>query len=210
MTRGEELCGVIVYSYPPPACYGRRLVLPRMTIQEINQKLSTINRIVIHPKYRTIGLGEKIIRETLPKVGTPNVELIAVMAKYSPFAEKAGMQKIVEQYSVESTNKLTQALLELGFDLQLIGSRRYVESKLESLNKEQILELKAAFIGSPHPRLKKEVISSRHNPFGKTSDYILLIQTADNVKIGRLIKILAMLSQTKVYLFWKNEQFLKT
>ena len=205
MTRGEELCGVIVYSYPPPACYGRRLVLPRMTIQEINQKLSTINRIVIHPKYRTIGLGEKIIRETLPEVGTPNVELIAVMAKYSPFAEKAGMEKIVEQHSVESTNKLTQMLLELGFDLQLIGSQRYVESKLESLNKEQILKLKTAFIGSPHPRLKKEVINNRHNPFGKTSDYVLYIQKADNIKIGRLIKILAMLSQTKVYLFWKNE-----
>ena len=89
----------------------RRLVLPRMTMQEINQKLSTINRIVIHPKYRTIGLGEKIIRETLPQAGTPNVELIAVMAKYSPFAEKAGMQKVVEQQSVESVKKLTQTLL---------------------------------------------------------------------------------------------------
>jgi len=115
------------------------------------------------------------------------------------------MKKIVEQHSVESTNKITKVLLELGFDLQLIGSQLYVESKLESLNKEEILELKAAFIGSPHPRLKKEVISSRHNPFGKTTDYVLHIQTADNVKIGKLIKILAMLSQTKVYLFWKNE-----
>ena len=102
LVRGEELCGVIVYSYPPPACYGRRLVLPRMTMQEINKQLSTINRIVIHPKYRTIGLGAKLIRETLPLAGTPYVELIAVMAKYSPFAEKAGMQKIAEQQSVES------------------------------------------------------------------------------------------------------------
>ncbi len=114
MTRGDELCGVIVYTYPPPACYGRRLVLPRMTMQEINQKLSTINRIVIHPKYRTIGLGEKIIRETLPQVGTPNVELMAVMAKYSPFAEKAGMQRVVEQQSVESVKTLTQTLLAAG------------------------------------------------------------------------------------------------
>ncbi len=70
MVRGDELCGVIVYTYPPPACYGRLLVLPRMTMQEINQKLSTINRIVIHPKYRTIGLGERIIRVTLPQAGT--------------------------------------------------------------------------------------------------------------------------------------------
>jgi energy-coupling factor transporter ATP-binding protein EcfA2 len=49
LVRGGELCGVIVYSYPPPACYGRRLVLPRMTMQEMNRQLSTINRVVIHP-----------------------------------------------------------------------------------------------------------------------------------------------------------------
>ena len=64
LVRNEELCGVIVYSYPPPACYGRRLVLSRMTIQEMNKQLSIINRVVIHPKYRTVGLGAKMIRET--------------------------------------------------------------------------------------------------------------------------------------------------
>ena len=94
LTRGKELCGVIVYTYPPPACFGRRMVLPRMSMQEINQQLSTINRIVIHPKYRTVGLGAKLIRESLPLVGTDFVELIAVMAKYSPFAEKAGMKRM--------------------------------------------------------------------------------------------------------------------
>ena len=64
-----------------------------MTIQEMNKQLSIINRVVIHSKYRTIGLGAKVIRETLPLVGTPYVEMITVMAKYNPFAEKAGMQK---------------------------------------------------------------------------------------------------------------------
>ena len=33
LVRKDELCGVIVYTYPPPACYGRRLVLPRMTME---------------------------------------------------------------------------------------------------------------------------------------------------------------------------------
>ncbi len=62
VSRNGELCGVIIYSYPPPACYGRRMVLPIMSMQEINQQLSTINRVVIHPKYRTIGLGAKLIQ----------------------------------------------------------------------------------------------------------------------------------------------------
>lgn len=46
---------------------------------------------------RSISLGVKLIRETLPRVGTPCVELIAVMAKYNLFAEKAGMKKVLEQ-----------------------------------------------------------------------------------------------------------------
>ncbi|MEN3058805.1 MAG: hypothetical protein ABC579_05980, partial [Candidatus Methanosuratincola petrocarbonis] len=30
LKRDDELCGVIVYTYPPPTCFGRRLVLPKM------------------------------------------------------------------------------------------------------------------------------------------------------------------------------------
>jgi ABC-type ATPase with predicted acetyltransferase domain len=205
LVRGDELCGVIVYSYPPPACYGRRYVLPRMTIQDLNKNLSIINRVVIHPKYRTIGLGAKLIRETLPIVGTPYVELIAVMAKYSPFAENAGMQKVAEQQTVQSVSMVSKALLELGFDLQLLGSERYIRKKLESLSPAQDTLLKEAFIKSKHTRFKKEFAVSRHQPFGKTSDYIESLKNADNTKMTRLIKIAGMLLQTKVYLIWKKQ-----
>jgi ABC-type lipoprotein export system ATPase subunit/GNAT superfamily N-acetyltransferase len=204
LVRGDELCGVIVFSYPPPACYGRRLVLPRMTIQELNKQLSIINRVVIHPKYRTIGLGAKLIRETLPLADTPYVEMIAVMAKYSPFAEKAGMQKIAEQQSIKSIAILSKTLATLGFDLQLLGSERYVGGKLESLNPEQLSRLKAAFFKSKHTRFKKEFSASRHQPFGTTSDYVESLRNADNIKIARLIKIAGMLLQNKVYLFVKK------
>jgi ABC-type transport system involved in cytochrome c biogenesis ATPase subunit/GNAT superfamily N-acetyltransferase len=202
LVRGEELCGVIVYSYPPPACYGRRLVIPRMTMQEINKQLSTINRVVIHPKYRTIGLGAKLIRETLPLAGTPYVELIAVMAKYSPFAEKAGMHKVAEQQSVETVSKISKTLLDLGFDMHLLGSECYVKAKLENLTSAQLSLIREAFVKSSHPRFKKEFASSRHQPFGKTSDYVKCVQNADVQKIAKLIKLVGMLLQTKVYLFW--------
>lgn len=68
-----------------------------MSIRELNERLSIISRVVVHPKYRTIGLGNKLVRETLAFAGTPFVEMVAVMAKYNPFAEKAGMEKIAEQ-----------------------------------------------------------------------------------------------------------------
>ena len=171
LVRGEELCGVIVYSYPPPACYGRRQVLPKMTMQEMNKQLSIINRIVIHPKYRTIGLGAKLIRETLPLVGTPNVEMIAVMAKYSPFAEKAGMQKITQQKSVKTMETISRLLADLGFDLQLISSNQYTKTKLESLNRTQLKQLKEAFIKNGHPRFRMEFAPGQHMPYGKASEF---------------------------------------
>ena len=93
-----------------PAALEDRLVLPRLTLGELNRQLSIISRVVIHPKYRTIGLGAKLIRETFRLAGTRYVEMIAVMPKYSPFAEKAGMQKITQQQTVGSVAEVSKTL----------------------------------------------------------------------------------------------------
>lgn len=153
------------------------------------------------PKIRTIGLGVQLIQETLPQAGTPYVELIAVMTKYSPFAEKAGMKKVIEEQSIDSTRKVSKMLSELGFNLQLLGSEQYVTRKLESLSAERICWLKETFIHCNHPRFKREFAVSRHQPFGKTSDYCVSIQNAGVPKIAKLVKLVGMLLQTKVYFF---------
>jgi ABC-type ATPase with predicted acetyltransferase domain len=79
-------------------------------MKALNSELSTISRVVIHPKYRSIDLGEELIGKTLPRVGTPCVEMIAVMAKYNPFDEKAGMQKIMEQKPPEEAKRIADVL----------------------------------------------------------------------------------------------------
>jgi hypothetical protein len=61
-----------------------------------------------------------------------------------------------------------------------------------------------ALLKNPHPRLKKEVTSSRHQPYGKTADYIKYVEAADSEKLAKLIKTVALLLQTKVYLFWSR------
>ena len=111
----------------------------------------------------TVGLGARLIRETLPLAGTPYVELIAVMAKYSPFAEKAGMRRVAEQQSVEFVSKVSRVLLELGFDMHLLGSERYVKAKLENLTFAQLSLIREALVKNSHPRFKKEFAASRHH-----------------------------------------------
>jgi GNAT superfamily N-acetyltransferase len=173
-----------------------------MHIKELNEKLSIISRIVVHPKYRSIGLGAKLIRDTLPMVGTPYVEMVAVMAKYNPFAERAGMRNVVTKDPPEEARRLAEALKDFGFDLQLLGSERYVRGKLEALSTKQIAALKEAFMRNDHQRFRKEFAAIRHVPYGTTKAYREGVEAADLGKLAKLVKIVGILLQTKVYLFW--------
>ena len=203
LKRGEELCGVVVYSYPPAACFGRRMVLPRMSMRELNRKLSIISRVVVHPKYRTIGLGHKLIRETLEHAGTPYVETVAVMAKYNPFFEKAGMRKIAGSQPVKEALKVAELLKTLGFNITFLRSQKYVLSKLSDLNSQELRILKAAFSENKHPRFMKEF--SFHDPYGRSKFYKEAVKNADVEKLTKLIGICGMLLQTEAYLFWASE-----
>jgi len=203
--RRHELCGVIVYNYPPMTCMGRNLVLTKMTPKELNKKLSIIGRVVIHPKYRSISLGAKLVKETLPLAGTPYVEMVAVMAKYNPFAEKAGMQRVVFQVPGKEALKISDVLERLGFNVKLLGSEKYVMDKLQKLSSSQLVMLKDAFMKNSHPRLRKEIAVDRHKPFGRKEHYVEGIGKADLTKMAKLIKVVGVLLQTKVYLFWENK-----
>jgi ABC-type lipoprotein export system ATPase subunit/GNAT superfamily N-acetyltransferase len=200
LRRGEELCGVIVFSYPPPIAFGRSQVW-KGSFCRLQQEVSTISRVVVHPKYRTIGLGAKLVRETLRLAGTPYVEMMAVMAKYNPFAEKAGMQRIAEQKPSEEAERISEVLARLGFGLQFLGSNRYVKEKLEDLTVKQLAALKLAFIENAHPRLLKEFEACQNRAYGNKADYVKGVKSADLAKMARLIKVLSVLLQSKVYLF---------
>jgi hypothetical protein len=182
---------------------GRLKVLPKMRVQELNQKLSVIMRVVTHPKYRTIALGQRLVRETLPLVGTPYVETIAVMAKYNPFFERAGMQKVMEQSPPKHALAVREVLSKLGFSSALLGSQNYVLNKLGDLSEEQLWEIRRAFMQNVHLRFLKEFFY--HEPYGKRELYRQRMQTATAEKLAKLIHVTAQLLQTKVYLFWKKK-----
>ncbi|MEM2939195.1 MAG: ATP-binding cassette domain-containing protein [Candidatus Bathyarchaeia archaeon] len=204
LMRSDELCGVIVYAYPPPVCFGRKLVLPKMTQKELNEKLSTISRVVIHPKYRSIGLGTRLVRETLPLAGTPYVEMLAVMARYNPFAEKAGMLRVAERKPPKQAAEIMEALRRTGFNIHLLTSEKYVINRLKMLNKDEIEMIKEEFKRNIHPRFVRALKPEK--TFGSKRDYIGGIESIDVEKLAHLIKICGILAQTKVYLFWQREK----
>ena len=183
-------------------CFGRKLVLPKMSVKELNEKLGTISRVVVHPKYRTIGLGSKLVCETLLLVGTPYVEMPAVMAKYNPFAEKAGMRKIAEQPPPKEALIIAEILTQLGFNIHFLGSEKYVLTKLQTLNAESMAKIREAFIKHPHARFMKYFFS--HMPFGRKEAYAEEVMKTNLKRLTHLIKVCSFLLQTKIYLFWQN------
>ena len=170
-----------------------------MSIRELNQKLGIISRVVVHPKYRTIGLGSKLVRETLSLAGTPYIEMVAVMAKYNPFGEKAGMQKIAEQPPSKKALAIAQVLPVLGFNIHLLGSEKYVLNKLRTLKLEDVARIKEAFIRNKAPGFMKYFFP--HMPYGRQKLYVERLMKASLERLTRLIKVCGLLLQTKVYLF---------
>ena len=60
--------------------------------------------------------------------------MVAVMAKYNPFGERAGMKKVAEQEPQREILRVSRVLQEVEFNVQLLGSGNYVLQKLQALN----------------------------------------------------------------------------
>jgi len=203
MKRGDEVASVIYYSPPPPNTFGRSSFFGRhLSIYEVNEKLANIARVVVHPKYRSIGLGVKLVRETLPLVGRPYVETIAVMAKYNPFFEKAGMQRIAVRKPDKTIIKAVERLEKLGFKRYLLASREANKAMLNSLSREEVEDVKAILV-SVSPAYYKRLRSTQRI-YLKREEYRAWLDKADNETLAKVIVRLAVLAQEKVYLIWKK------
>ena len=156
-------------------------------------------RVVVHPKYRTIGLGQGLVRETLPRAGTAFVELIVVMAKYNPFAERAGITKIADQPPAKKALKIAEALCKLGFNVTFLGSKRYVLNKLGSLKAEDLQKVREAFEEKCASAVHEGIFY--HKPYGKAKLFKEKADKAGFEKVAKLIRIVGLLLQTEVYLF---------
>jgi N-acetylglutamate synthase-like GNAT family acetyltransferase len=206
LKRGEETVGVIVYKYPAITTFGRSKAFGRkLSLEEINRNLALISRVIIHPKYRTIGLGVKLVKETLPLAGKPYVETVAVMAKYNPFFERAGMQKIAESVPSRHVLDTIEKLRLLGFNPILLSSEKANIKRLENMSKGEVEQVKVILktLCRREGGYGRRLLKTR-SVFPKSEETGKVIDEAGLEKIAKTLRILSFLAQTKVYLFWKN------
>jgi len=201
MDRAGELVGVIVYSYPPVRAAGRRNAVgyaPK--IDELNRDWAIISRVIVHPKYRTIGLGSRIVGETLGLQGCDNVELIAVMARYNPFAERAGMRLVQVTEPHVSVLRVIESMRGLGFNPVLMGSSRYNSGFLDGLDGSQLEAVRLGLLGVGSAYFKR--LSRSGRPYVRKGEFGEWLVVQDNGSLGRVLATLSVLGQCKAYLFW--------
>jgi len=146
---GEELAGTIVYTTPHFSLKARNIALPEYKptkpikeyLKRLNRDFIRIARVIVAPKYRGIGLGVKLVKETMPLTGKKYVETLAVMAKYNPFFEKAGMKRVDYQPTDQQYQKALAKLEAMGFNLELLASKKQNLNTIQNLTEDQIKEL---------------------------------------------------------------------
>jgi ABC-type ATPase with predicted acetyltransferase domain len=199
LKREDRVCGAVVYVFPMSAAPCRNRVLKIESMKELNEKLARVARVVVHPKYRTIGAGVKLLRDSLSKCGKPHVEMIAVMARYNPFAEHAGMKRVCESKPNKSILEAVAELEKIGFTPYLLAVPEYNKLML----KGRVPKVKEILGSFSYPYNRR--IAGQHGHF--TMEYYrkwLRKAEPDDLALG--LRRLAQLNQTKVYLFWKKQE----
>ena len=163
-----KLIGIIVYSRsylnlkPRNMVFGKRYVFTPgdiYTARLINEEIARISRVIIHPKFRGIGLGAFLVQETMPRVNVKVIEVLAVMAKYNPFAEKAGMIRVDYRIDRCSKEKEVRNFLEANnFNFDFVKSKTYCRNffmRLSSNEKKKLVEYLTDFARQPFIKAKK-------------------------------------------------------
>lgn len=188
----EPVVGIIVYSMPVCSVQLRNIATKGLftklgsanaNMQIVNNNIRTIARVVIEPRYRSLGLAYELVQKTMPLLNMSYIEALAVMGKVNPFFEKAGMMRYEAPQSPRCV-QLRQALSAVGVEESDLVDIERTHSILQSLNEKQkaFIEKQIMYFLSAYGRRAKTLPDS----FQRTEFFI------------------SRLSDRPVYYLWRN------
>lgn len=138
-----QTVGVIVYAMPAMGCSARSAVIRalagldrRTRLKIINKNIRTISRVIVEPRFRSLGLAVRLVSETMPLMDVAFVEALAVMGRVNPFFEKAGLTRYDAPPSADCV-RLKSAFGTVGIDERDLIDPRLVQQKLNKLNQPE-------------------------------------------------------------------------
>ncbi|MBI1825152.1 MAG: hypothetical protein HY287_12275 [Planctomycetes bacterium] len=115
----RDILGIVVYSHAPLESSMRNRATDGWFVRNprrVNQQIRILRRLVIHPDVRGCGLGQFLVRKSLPKVGVKFVECLAAMGEFNPVFERAGMTRVGQVELSERQRAAMDALKSLDVD----------------------------------------------------------------------------------------------
>jgi len=189
------LVGVVVYSRSPLSLAARNLATGgryrlgggRAAIGAlINRELRIISRVVITPNWRGLGLGARLVRETLPLAGTPYVEALAAMGHMSAFFERAGMTAYPQSPAPQG-ERLRAAFESVGIGRLARRSAASLAAALEALDGPA-----RALVDHEMARWARSYLAAKNHKLNEVPRERLLALVA------------AHLDSAPVYYLWRN------
>jgi len=198
---GGKIVGVVLYVYPHMYLRARFNALPHLKeilensrreyLDYINGCFRRLARIIVHPKYRGVGLAVRIVRETMPLLNVPYIECVAVMPRYNPFLSHAGMIQIEVEPS-KTLKHIYMSLEKMGFNLDMIQSRKYNLRILKTMKKPVLKRLQKIILKMYNPKFKRDA---------------KLIEKVASGDIEAMAEALKRTPIPTTYHIWKNPLF---
>lgn len=187
----RETVGVIVYTMPNPSLELRNVATNnfftghsrRTSLALVNKNIRTISRVIIEPRFRSLGLAVRIVRETMPLMNVPIVEAMAVMGRVNPFFEKAGM-KAYKRPMPAGCVQMKEALSLVGIEDEMLFDAKAVQRQIEGLSAG-----KSHFLERQFGRFLQGYGKRRDMPAG----------------LERTRYVISKLTDRPVYYIWFNE-----
>ena len=114
--------GITMFGYPHLLLSARNNALPQYSPRRIrkegagglNANLRLLQRVVVEPRYRGIGVARKLIRHGLQHIHAPIVECVAQMGAFSDFLLGAGFEHVCDVRPPASVHNLNEFLKQQG------------------------------------------------------------------------------------------------
>lgn len=148
----------------------------------LNAHVRRISRVIVEPRWRGLGLGVRLVRETLALVGAAMVETTAAMGHVHPLFERAGMRPYAPRNDT-TREQLRHALTAAAIDESLWADPSAVQARLDALTgplRDRIEEAMRLFL----------------NRFGR--------RRTMNPGLERTAYLLTRLSAAPMYYAWLN------
>jgi GNAT superfamily N-acetyltransferase len=133
--------GIALFGYPHLLLAARARALPQFSVARIkaagaaglNRDVRLLQRVVVDPRFRGVGISRLLIRHGLSHVDAPWVECVAQMGEFSDFLLDAGFVPAGEVAPPLSVRVLTRFAGRHGIDLRLLVEPRSRRALLNTL-----------------------------------------------------------------------------